>query len=55
MTQPKFTRSQEAKAAGWFSRRHETNGPMLAAREWWAEHRSKEARQRRAAERERKK
>jgi len=48
VTRPRFATHKEAVAAGWFSRRHETDAEHRAARaKWQAEH-GKKARQRRA-------
>jgi len=35
MTAPTFPTSAAAKAAGWFSRRHRTSAPHLAAQAAW--------------------
>lgn len=52
MTNAQFATSREAKNAGWFSRRHETNEAARAARVDFLNNDSKAARQRRAGVRE---
>ena len=52
MTAKRFLKSSEAKLAGWFSCRHETSDANREARERYFYTRGKEARQRRAKERE---
>ena len=51
MTVPRFLTHKEARLAGWFSRRHETDQAHREARERYVRERGVEARRRRARER----
>jgi hypothetical protein len=51
MTESRYPTSKQAKAAGWHSRRHETNHAQTEARENYQRNRGRKARQRRAMER----
>jgi hypothetical protein len=53
MTKPVFLTHKEAEAAGWFSRRHETADAHRQASTTYKATRGKEARRRRASERDR--
>jgi len=51
MTKPTFSESRDAKAAGWFSRRHQTSDAHREATAKYHEEHGKQARRRRAEER----
>lgn len=50
-TEPKFETRKDARAAGWYSRRHETDAAHVASRERYQTKRGRSARIRRAQER----
>lgn len=52
MTRPKFPTAAEAKKAGWFSRRHETDREHKETQLFWRENKGRAGRIKRARERE---